>query len=170
MIDQETVKEIERLLAEDRLSQRRIAQELGVSRGTVARISRGDRPDYEELRRRREEREVPAPDGPAQRCAGCGALVQMPCVACRVRKEMGAVATQLRAFGRVLDEPLGVQLEPRHRRRYETIRARKEREEARRARHDAQREARREAAARRTLARMRPADALAALGFGPSRS
>ena len=76
MIALEMVEEIRRLLEADQLSQRQIADRVGVSRGTVNAIaagrgSHGDR--------------VPRPSGPPRRCPGCGGLVQMPCVACGVR-------------------------------------------------------------------------------------
>jgi hypothetical protein len=85
MIAPEVVDRIRQMLDQGSLSQRGIARRLGVSRGTVNAIALGRRPDYEDVRRRREADEVPAPSGPPRRCPGCGALVLMPCVACRVR-------------------------------------------------------------------------------------
>jgi len=84
MIPFAVVDEIERLLHEGGLSQRKIARRVGVSRGTVNAIARGQRPDYRALRRERANDFV-APTGPVARCPTCGARVQMPCLACRVR-------------------------------------------------------------------------------------
>ena len=50
MIKPEVVEEIERLLGEEKLSQRKVARLTGVSRGTIATIAAGKRPDYEQLR------------------------------------------------------------------------------------------------------------------------
>ena len=84
MISFAVVDEIERLLQEGGLSQRMIARRVGVSRGTVNTIARGQRPDYRARRRQRADDFV-APSGPVCRCPTCGARVQMPCLACRVR-------------------------------------------------------------------------------------
>jgi transcriptional regulator with XRE-family HTH domain len=78
------VREIRSMLAEGRLSQRRIAERMGVSRGTVNAIARGKRPDYTPVRRAADTNFVP-PSGPPTRCPGCGGLVRMPCLACYVR-------------------------------------------------------------------------------------
>ena len=78
------VKDIERLLAEGGLSQRKIAATLGVSRAAISAIASGTRPDYEaRLRARLPENE---PLGPVERCPTCGARVYTPCRLCRVRK------------------------------------------------------------------------------------
>ena len=84
MIAPEVVDQIKRLLDEGSLSQRSIARQVGVSRGTVHSIARGKRPDYN-ARRREKEDEIAAPSGPWGRCPTCGGMVQMPCLACRVR-------------------------------------------------------------------------------------
>ena len=84
MIAPEVVDQIKRLLNEGSLSQRSIARQLGVSRGTVHAIGRGKRPDYN-TRRREKEDEIAAPRGPWGRCPTCGGMVQMPCLACGVR-------------------------------------------------------------------------------------
>ena len=77
------VAEIRRLLAEDRLSQRKIAQRLGVSRMTVYMIATGKRPDYEQRRSCDDEEPL---TGPPRRCPGCGGMVLQPCQLCRVRQ------------------------------------------------------------------------------------
>jgi len=84
MIASSVVKEIERLLSSGGHSQRQIAQQLGVSRGTVNAIARGKRPTPRRHRHARSE-EIEAPMGPLTRCPGCGGLVLMPCLLCRVR-------------------------------------------------------------------------------------
>jgi len=84
MISLGVVDQIKRLLEEGDLSQRKIARQVGVSRGTVNAIARGKRPDYEARGRDRED-DVVAPGGPPARCPTCGGMVEMPCLACRVR-------------------------------------------------------------------------------------
>jgi hypothetical protein len=84
MIPLAAVDQIKRLLKEGTLSQRRIARRVGVSRGTVNAIAQGRRPDDHARRREREDGSV-APSGPVRRCRTCGGMVQMPCLACRVR-------------------------------------------------------------------------------------
>ncbi len=84
MIGPAIVDEINRLLDEKRLSQRRISLRVGVSRGTVNAIARGTRPDYGTRRKQPGDEFLP-PTGLPERCPGCGAMVRMPCLACRVR-------------------------------------------------------------------------------------
>ena len=84
MIAPAVVDEIKRLLEEEALSQRKIARRTGASRGTVNAIALGKRPDYEACRGERGGDFV-TPGGPAVRCPSCGGMVQMPCLACRVR-------------------------------------------------------------------------------------
>ncbi|MHB1033877.1 MAG: hypothetical protein ACYC35_02710 [Pirellulales bacterium] len=78
------VQEVQRLLAEGRLSQRKIALAAGVARATVGAIASGARPDYtcpEPV----DDDEFPEILGPLGRCPSCGGLVYMPCRLCRVR-------------------------------------------------------------------------------------
>jgi transcriptional regulator with XRE-family HTH domain len=85
MIATSVVEQIRRLLASGDLSQRAIARQLGVSRGTVNAIALGKRPEA----RRQAERGADGfdpPVGPLRRCPDCGGLVLMPCLACRVRQ------------------------------------------------------------------------------------
>jgi hypothetical protein len=86
MIAPAKVQEIERLLAEGTMSQRRVARQAGVSRATVKGIAGGSRPDYEArrlARRQFRKRELP---GPLVRCGECGGRVYAPCRLCRVRR------------------------------------------------------------------------------------
>jgi hypothetical protein len=84
MIATTVVDDVRRMLREGSLSQREIARKLHISRGTVNAIALG---------RRRDQTDRPAiadhgfrhPDGEAVRCVSCGALAQMPCLACYLR-------------------------------------------------------------------------------------
>ena len=78
------IKEAERLLAEGKLSHRKIAKAVGISRATVGGIASGKRPDYEARQRARAVASEPL--GSLARCPGCGGLVYMPCRLCTVRK------------------------------------------------------------------------------------
>jgi transcriptional regulator with XRE-family HTH domain len=91
------VEEIRDLLAEGALSQRKIAQRMGVSRGTVNAIARGRRPVYASGRRVPGIDFIP-PSGRPVRCPGCGGMVQMPCLLCYLR----AIGRRERLAGRSL--------------------------------------------------------------------
>lgn len=84
MIAATVVNEIERLLAEGRLSQRKIASLTGVSRGTVGAIASGQRVLQSPAPSALAEESF-APDAPIARCPICGAKVRMPCLACQLR-------------------------------------------------------------------------------------
>ena len=108
------VAEIRRLVATQHLSQRQIAQVVGVSRGTVATIAAGKRPDYEALRSARQS-DSAAASGPPERCPDCGGMVYAPCRVCRTREIMAQAARPaLRSDGGLL----GLQLRDEHRQRY----------------------------------------------------
>jgi hypothetical protein len=77
------VQEIDRLLGEGKLSRRKIAQRLGVSRSTVCAIASGQRA----LFGKQPEPEEPDRQAmPPERCPKCGYLVQLPCLVCRTRE------------------------------------------------------------------------------------
>ena len=78
------VAEIRRMLAQGELSQRKIAEQTGVSRGTVGAIALGRRPEYQD-RRQDAGGDFEPPGGPLRRCPGCGGMVLMPCLLCHVR-------------------------------------------------------------------------------------
>jgi hypothetical protein len=82
------VERIKTLLATSDLSQRDIARLCRVSRGVVSRISLGRRHDRYAGDKQKQEDLGPAPfNGPVVRCASCGGLVAMPCLACSLRAQ-----------------------------------------------------------------------------------
>ncbi len=96
------VKEVQRLLAEQKLSQRKIAEAIGVSRATVSAIAKGKRPNYEP--RMRAQAVEFEPLGPIERCPSCGGRVYMPCRLCRVRKIKAREDARLRTLRRLARE------------------------------------------------------------------
>jgi transcriptional regulator with XRE-family HTH domain len=86
MIAPAIIAEIKHLLAMGNQSQRKIATQMGVSRGTVSGVAAGTRPDYEALRRELEQEEDMLPTGPLERCGSCGGMSYMPCQLCQVRE------------------------------------------------------------------------------------
>jgi len=84
MIATEKIERIQELLEEGRVSQRKIARLVGVSRGTVGAVAAGRR-RATPCSCRPSETEAFDVTGPLERCPGCGGLVYMPCLACRVR-------------------------------------------------------------------------------------
>lgn len=122
MIAPSVVHEVERLLAEGKLSQRKIARITGVSRGTVGAIASGKRREYE-ARAKDPELELEEPTGPPQRCSGCGGLVYLPCRLCHVRR-LVAEARIARPPAR-REEPMRLELSDDHQARYERIRLRR---------------------------------------------
>jgi DNA-binding XRE family transcriptional regulator len=93
MIPLETVQEIQRLLSEGRLSQGQIAKKLGVSRTFVNFVNRGRLRTPLEARIKDDPEREPMP----RRCPECGALVYMPCIACRTRAYMAWQRRQQKA-------------------------------------------------------------------------
>jgi Helix-turn-helix len=104
------VQEIDRLLKEGQLSQRRIAERLGVSRGTVSEIANGKRGLHG--RSSEEEGVADGADSPAERCPKCGFFVRLPCLVCRTReyrqgrRVLAALAAEGRAGSRRRRLPL----------------------------------------------------------------
>ena len=80
MLPLKLVEEVKRLIDDGHLSQRQIAQAVGVSRGTVNAIARGRRGVYGRI-----EDQVQRPTSIVERCPGCGAVVTMPCILCQAR-------------------------------------------------------------------------------------
>jgi hypothetical protein len=91
MIAENMITEVRRLLAEKSLSQREIAKRTGVSRGTVSAVASGKRRNGPRpLRSSDECGGFRPPTGMPTRCRGCGALTQMPCLACYIRARNAA--------------------------------------------------------------------------------
>lgn len=88
MITATVVDEVRRMLREGRLSQRKIAFQIGVSRGTVNAIALGKRLCHRDDRPAADRGFTP-PTGPLVRCPGCGGRVQMPCLLCYIRTRAG---------------------------------------------------------------------------------
>ena len=84
MISTTVIDEIRRMLSEGHLSQRKIASQIGVSRGTVNAIALGRRMGQTGRGPQENDGFIP-PAGAAIRCNGCGAKVQMPCLVCYIR-------------------------------------------------------------------------------------
>ncbi|MBX3414419.1 MAG: helix-turn-helix transcriptional regulator [Pirellulales bacterium] len=85
MISQGMVDEIRRLLADQTLSQRRIARMTGISRATVGAIANGTRLDYP-VRSTADDLLTTVESGPPTRCPGCGGRVYLPCRLCHIRR------------------------------------------------------------------------------------
>jgi|GEM_PF-1865450 len=85
MLPQSKIEEVEKLLAEGKLSQRKISLLTGVCRSIVSQVASGERPDYANLPE--PDSESLAPSGEIERCPTCGAKVYMPCRLCRLRSE-----------------------------------------------------------------------------------
>jgi len=140
MIAPETIVEIRRLLAEGGHSQRESARRMGVCRGSVGSIASGRRRDGDDPLEPHED-DLTVLSGPPTRCAGCGAMVYMPCVLCRVRSKLQKGPRVIeQGAPRGLKESLSLNLRPEHRARYEEVRRRRrseqDRETRRRKTHD----------------------------------
>jgi len=126
MLKPETIAGIKRLLAEDQLSQRRIAKLLGVSRGSVCNVENGNWDCRRLLRAERAANNRTKPAGPIERCPDCGAMAATPCRACQIRRLLRKAGVELhgslpggaRAIGLTLD------LKPADQSRYEEVRRR----------------------------------------------
>jgi hypothetical protein len=122
MIAPAVIAEVRRLLVETRLSRRKIAGQLGLSRGTVNAIASGRRADH--AKEACEEEEEPL--GPPSRCPTCGGMVYMPCRLCRVRRiassrpksKPARLASEKTASDADLLRP---SLRPEHQRRFEEV-------------------------------------------------
>lgn len=83
MLQKVKVMEVKRLLDEGHLSRRAIAEEVGISRGSVNAIANGERGLHGATAD--DCVEIPFRSTVATRCHGCGGLVYMPCVLCEAR-------------------------------------------------------------------------------------
>lgn len=116
---------IQELLAEGKLSQRKIAKKVGVSRGTVAGVAGGRRPDYEQIRHKRRQEQEPLPLGPLARCPECGGMVYMPCRLCQLRSGAPEADSPRRSPDPRPTESLGLDLRGEARARYEAVHLRR---------------------------------------------
>lgn len=119
MLAPSIVAKIRCLLAEDKLSQRKIAKLTGISRGTVGAIARGRRPDYQQRPKTNDESDRPS--GPPQRCGTCGGMVHMPCRLCGLRKQLASAAKSRRRDAQS-EVSSGLELWPQHQKQYEEVR------------------------------------------------
>jgi hypothetical protein len=85
MIALSQVEEIRRLLHGGKLSQRAIARQTGVSRSTVQAIAEQRHSQGLDRGGAGLREGFTPPNGLPVRCPGCGAKVEMPCLACYVR-------------------------------------------------------------------------------------
>lgn len=121
MLTATQVAEVRALLGEGR-NQCEISRTLGLARGTVAKIASGRYPDHAAIRRVQEQGRDSQSEGPIGKCPACGHRVHLPCQICRARAARTAVSAGRASSFQLLDEPLGLQLQPKHQRRYEEIR------------------------------------------------
>jgi hypothetical protein len=84
MLSVTQVLEIRRLLDEDELSHREIAEKVQVSRWSVSAIANGRRGLHGREQSTKIATREPTQTMP-KRCPGCGGLVVQPCRLCRVR-------------------------------------------------------------------------------------
>ena len=112
MLAKSLIDEIHRLLKLGNLSQRKIAAQLRVSRGTVSAIASGRRGLFG--REASDEEPFPhGPQSPPERCVRCGYRVYAPCLVCRSRdfqerqKELQCAAQSLQQLSIDSVERLG---------------------------------------------------------------
>jgi hypothetical protein len=124
MIETKTILEVQRLLQEGSLSHRKIAVQTGISRGTVNAIAKDNRRCYRRMWEPKKD-EDDRPVLPPSRCSNCGGTVHKPCLLCETRRRIAeGKQTPRRKAGEVF-EPLGLNLRPEHRARYEQVCARR---------------------------------------------
>ena len=120
MIEPWVVEEIRWLLTQKSWKYGEIARATGVCRATVGRIARREGP-YADPPEPPAEAE---PVGPPVRCKGCGGLVYMPCLLCRLRRWIARRRQAKKAqpeAGADAGGLLGLDLKPEHRARYEEV-------------------------------------------------
>ena len=132
MLKAAVVMRVRELLAEGR-NHSEVGRMVRLSRNTVTKIAAGRYPDYTAIRRAKQQAQGSGRQRPMGKCPGCGYRVHLPCRICRARA-MAALSTLFAQCGLpfdLLDEPLGLELQPEHQARYEEIR--KGRRETRRS-------------------------------------
>lgn len=111
-----------RQLLDRRLSRRKIEQIASVSRATIRRIARMDRPHYQAACREQPEGDRDSQlAGQPTRCSVCGYRVFLPCRICMARQHR-QVAGHYRRLSAVADQAPTLRLKPEHRARYEEVR------------------------------------------------
>lgn len=125
MLKKPEVEQIQSLLAQG-YSYAYIHEELGFDPKTIGEIARGERPDYEALRREREEEEAgPVPTGPKVWCHGCGHAIYPPCQYCRTLEAMKTSPKRRVLHDDDSEGPPRYELHPKHQAIFEQIRAEK---------------------------------------------
>ncbi len=114
MLDPDLVREVKRLLAEGKLTQRAIVRRLPISRGSVGNIATGKRPDYESLRLAKQTQEA------EWKSTG----VKVRCRCCHLRRGLKLAGVEMfrRPDGAF---ELKLELQPEDLERYEKVHARK---------------------------------------------
>jgi hypothetical protein len=133
VIDPRIETEIEAGLRAGRLSQRALARELEISRGTVGAIAAGTRPG--DLSRQHAARRDPQPRPPVEigRCPHCGCVVELPCRALLAELAQEEMQGRRRSGVRAQEsadngESLTIALRDEDAERYLALRHRKEQE------------------------------------------
>ena len=127
IVDPAREEEAAGLLAAGTVSQRAIARQVKVSRGTVAAMANGRRPRDFSRRAAAAKLSGPALEIVAveARCPGCGAMVAfLPCHACRIRTLLCAARRRPATLPQP-DEPLTVAMRDEDLPRYELLRHQK---------------------------------------------
>ncbi len=122
MLPIERIDEVMQLLAAGGLSQRQIAKRTGVSRVVIHRLATGKRKPRPEPENT--DWGADRPTRPFERCSICGGLVQFPCLACIVKRLVGKNVIRDEKM-----EPLGLELEGDHYKRYLEVRSWRERQD-----------------------------------------
>lgn len=114
MISNSVIAQIERLL-DSNLSQRKIAETLGVSNTTVSRVASRKRSQIDL------SDQIDKAQGPLVRCPKCGGRTRMPCAYCQITE----IERTVKIYPADLQpaEEFRVELVGEQRRRYEKIRA-----------------------------------------------
>ena len=98
------IEEVQRLLDEGQLSQRKIAERLKVSRGTVGAIARGQR-GLHGKGTNPSRVQVSHLKMPPERCCCCGGLVYKPCLLCKTRAYRRRKKSLIKSRGECRDCP-----------------------------------------------------------------
>jgi len=83
MISEERIAIAEQLILDEKLSQRQIAKQTGLSRATIGAIASGKRRIFKRKPLLVIEHDK---NSPHVRCPGCGLRVRLPCVRCLLQK------------------------------------------------------------------------------------